>query len=273
MDLSHRGSATQKASSGASSILFPIFAIGRCTNTLLNKCNYDTSDKSNSGHTRSPHDYRLLGIVKVCGRIRRDPNHLDNARNSASNNSHNLHRACRPRAPHRRGAGGVERGDREAQRSVGHGRPALLARREQGFNTTFYICCNPLFPNTFSFSNPFEAELLGWYGLACDYDGILRWAYNSWPADPERDSRYGNWSSGDTYLIYPHARSSVRFERLIDGIEVAEKVRTLRRLGVDTSAVDAVLQRILAADINDPREPWQQLLTDARTALDSLSRQ
>lgn len=38
-------------------------------------------------------------------------------------------------------------------------------------------------------------------------------------------------------------------------------------------AVDAVLQRILAADINDPREPWQQLLTDARTALDSLSRQ
>lgn len=149
----------------------------------------------------------------------------------------------------------------------------ILARREQGFNTTFYICCNPLFPNTFSFSNPFEAELLGWYGLACDYDGMLRWAYNSWPADPERDSRYGNWSSGDTYLIYPHARSSVRFERLIDGIEVAEKVRTLRRLGVDTSTVDAVLQRILAADINDPREPWQQLLTDARTALDSLSRQ
>lgn len=152
-------------------------------------------------------------------------------------------------------------------------RDDILARREQGFNTTFYICCNPLFPNTFSFSNPFEAELLGWYGLACDYDGMLRWAYNSWPADPERDSRYGNWSSGDTYLIYPHARSSVRFERLIDGIEVAEKVRTLRRLGVDTSAVDAVLQRILAADINDPREPWQQLLTDARTALDSLSRQ
>lgn len=148
----------------------------------------------------------------------------------------------------------------------------ILSRRAEGFNTTFYICCNPAFPNTFTASEPFEAELLGWYGLACDYDGMLRWAYNSWPADPATDSRYGNWTSGDTFLIYPYARSSVRFERLIDGIEVAEKVRTLRTMGIDTSEVEAALEAIRTLDINDPTQPWRDILTNAREALNRASR-
>lgn len=148
----------------------------------------------------------------------------------------------------------------------------ILSRRAEGFTTTFYICCNPAFPNTFTTSQPFEAELLGWYGLAMDYDGMLRWAYNSWPADPACDSRYGNWTSGDTFLVYPYARSSVRFERLIDGIEIAEKVRTLRAMGVDTSEIEAALDAIRTADINDPTQPWCELLTTAREALNRASR-
>ena len=148
----------------------------------------------------------------------------------------------------------------------------ILARREQGYNTTFYVCCNPRYPNTFTTSSPYEAELLGWYGLANDYDGMLRWAYNSWPADPQRDSRYGNWTSGDTYLIYPYARSSIRFERLIDGIEVAEKVRTLRAAGIDTSEVERALELIRTTDVNDPKQPWQQIIAEARKALNSVSR-
>ncbi|MDE6085054.1 MAG: hypothetical protein K2G40_01455, partial [Muribaculaceae bacterium] len=55
----------------------------------------------------------------------------------------------------------------------------IVDRRSHGFNTTFYVCCGPLFPNTFTYSDPYEAELLGWYGIALDYDGMLRWAYNS----------------------------------------------------------------------------------------------
>lgn len=147
----------------------------------------------------------------------------------------------------------------------------ILARREKGFNTTFYICCNPEFPNTFTCSQPYEAELLGWYGIACDYDGMLRWAYNSWPADPQHDSRFGNWTSGDTYLVYPYARSSIRFERLVDGIEVAEKIRTLRRMGIDTSEVEAVLAKIRATNVNDPRKPWRQIIREAREALNEVS--
>lgn len=148
----------------------------------------------------------------------------------------------------------------------------IINRRANNFNTTFYVCCGPAFPNTFTSSEPFEAELLGWYGLAWDYDGMLRWAYNSWPADPQSDSRYGNWSSGDTYLVYPYNRSSVRFERLIDGIETAEKVRALRAAGVDVSGVEAVLEEIRNSDVNDPQQPWQATTKKARKALNEASR-
>ena len=145
-------------------------------------------------------------------------------------------------------------------------------RRAQGFYTTFYICCNPSFPNTFTTSAPYESELLGWYNLAHDYDGMLRWAYNSWAADPEYDSRFGKWMSGDTYLVYPFNRSSVRFEKLIDGIEVAEKVRLLRSEGVDVSEVETVLEMIRAAEITDYEQPWHQIVLEARLALDEASR-
>ena len=145
-------------------------------------------------------------------------------------------------------------------------------RREQGFYTTFYVCCHPSYPNTFSCSQPYESELLGWYNIAHDYDGMLRWAYNSWAADPAYDSRFAKWISGDTYLVYPFNRSSVRFEKLIDGIEVAEKVRQLRRDGVDVSALEAVFQKICDAEITDYNHPWHELMSEARKALDEASR-
>ena len=145
-------------------------------------------------------------------------------------------------------------------------------RREQGFYTTFYVCCHPSYPNTFSCSQPYESELLGWYNIAHDYDGMLRWAYNSWAADPAYDSRFAKWISGDTYLVYPFNRSSVRFEKLIDGIEVAEKVRQLRRDSVDVSALEAVFQKICDAEITDYNHPWHEVMMEARKVLDEISR-
>ncbi len=146
----------------------------------------------------------------------------------------------------------------------------IVARRAQGFNTTFYVCCGPFYPNTFTFSDPYEAELLGWYGLVSDYDGMLRWAYNSWPENPELDSRYGNWSSGDTYLVYPYNRSSVRFERLIDGIEVAEKVRILRKEGANLDELNKVLDEMNNMNINDSKLPWMKMVVKANKALNKL---
>ena len=145
-------------------------------------------------------------------------------------------------------------------------------RREKGHYTTFYVCCNPKYPNTFTTSQPFEAEMLGWYNIACDYDGMLRWAYNSWAADPQYDSRYGNWMSGDTYFVYPYNRSSIRFERLIDGIENAEKIRQLRKEGAQMPELEAALEKIRATNAHDPKLPWQQIIAESRAALEAVSR-
>ena len=148
----------------------------------------------------------------------------------------------------------------------------IAMRRAQGYTTTFYVCCNPSFPNTFTTSQPYEAELLGWKNIAHDYDGFLRWAYNSWAENPQYDSRFGNWMSGDTYFVYPYNRSSMRFERLIDGIEVSEKIRALRSAGVDMSGVDAVLEKIRSMKITDYEQPWKEIVIEARKALDDASR-
>ena len=146
----------------------------------------------------------------------------------------------------------------------------IVKRREQGFNTTFYVCCGPAFPNTFTCSQPYEAELLGWYAVAADYDGMLRWAYNSWPADPCMDSRFGNWSSGDTYLVYPYNRSSIRFERLIDGIEVFEKIHLLRKQGLEMEKLNHLLEELQQMNINDGSLPWRNWIERANQVLNAL---
>ena len=94
--------------------------------------------------------------------------------------------------------------------------------------STYYICCTPPKPNTFVFSPPVESRWLGWYTIAKDYDGLLRWAYDAWTADPLRDSRHIYWASGDCFLVYPSAASSIRFEKMREGIVDHEKILILR---------------------------------------------
>lgn len=104
----------------------------------------------------------------------------------------------------------------------------LAERKAKGYKTTIYVCLHPQKPNTFTFSPPAEAEWLGLFVAANGLDGFLRWAYNSWNADPLKCTDFGKWPSGDCFLVYPGAQSSIRFERLRDGIEAAEKIRLLR---------------------------------------------
>lgn len=148
----------------------------------------------------------------------------------------------------------------------------IVMRRKNNQNTTFYVCCGPYFPNTFTWSQPYEAEMLGWLNVAFDYDGMLRWAYNSWPENPMLDSRFGRWPAGDTYLTYPYGYSSLRFERLIDGIENAEKVRRLRATGVDTSLMDEHLKKITATNFLDSNQPWESIVKQANEILSAISR-
>jgi hypothetical protein len=108
------------------------------------------------------------------------------------------------------------------------GAEELRERSRNRFTTTYYVCCNPPQPNTFVFSAPVESRYIGWYAAAHGYDGFLRWAYDAWPADPMRDARHTLWPAGDCFLVYPGGNSSIRFEKLREGIVDYEKIRILR---------------------------------------------
>ncbi len=115
--------------------------------------------------------------------------------------------------------------------AYGHDFPqdVLARRRAEGKISTYYTCCTEGFPNTFTFSPPAEAAWMAVHTLGGDYDGYLRWSYNSWTRDPLRDSRFRSWAAGDTYCMYPGPRSSIRFERLIEGLQICEKIVQMRK--------------------------------------------
>ena len=74
------------------------------------------------------------------------------------------------------------------------------------------------------------------------YDGYLRWAYNSWVKNPLHDTRFRQWPAGDTSMVYPYGRSSVRFEKLVEGIQAYEKVRILREEFVATGNTEKLIE-------------------------------
>jgi hypothetical protein len=120
----------------------------------------------------------------------------------------------------------------------------VKGRSSHQHTSTFYICCTPPMPNTFVFSPPIEGRWLGWYAIAHHYDGFLRWAYDAWPADPLRDARFGSWAAGDCFLVYPGANSSIRYEKLREGIVDFEKIRIIRQLALKSS--DKTVKNLVA---------------------------
>ena len=149
----------------------------------------------------------------------------------------------------------------------------VQARRAQGQVTTFYVCCGPRRPNTFTFSPTSEQVWLGYYAAANGLDGFLRWAFVNWPRDPLYDSSFGPWPAGDTFLLYPGPRSSVRWEMLRDGIEEAEKIRLLRGKGAVGAELNAVLPLFdfKAAEKSDAAV-LDALVARARAAVDAAAR-
>ena len=105
----------------------------------------------------------------------------------------------------------------------------LAARAQRGQLSTWYTCCTEKYPNGFTFSPPAEHVWIGWYTAAKNMQGYLRWAYNSWVADPVNDSRFRTWPAGDTYQVYPGPVTSIRFEKMIEGVQDFEKLRILKK--------------------------------------------
>ena len=117
----------------------------------------------------------------------------------------------------------------------------LAARKAAGRVTTVYTCCTEAEPNILSNNNPSDAAWLPLYAISKGFDGYLHWSWINWNQTPLEDTRFRLFSAGDTYLFYPGPRSSIRHERLREGIQMAEKIRLLRESGVDMAEVDAAL--------------------------------
>lgn len=110
----------------------------------------------------------------------------------------------------------------------------IASRRAEGRITTFYVCLDPKRPNTFVVSPPAESVWLGYYTAVNGYDGMLRWAFTTWPENPLHETRYSchpwrrDLPPGDEFMVYPGPRSSVHWELTRDGIEEWEKLRVIR---------------------------------------------
>jgi hypothetical protein len=104
----------------------------------------------------------------------------------------------------------------------------LMERKATGKPSTYYTACQPQRPNCFTFSPLDEAVWIGWYAMAKGYTGYLRWAFNNWTESTLTDTRFRTWPAADCYFVYPGPRSSIRFEKLIEGIQDFEKIRILK---------------------------------------------
>lgn len=150
----------------------------------------------------------------------------------------------------------------------------LLRRKGEGKISTYYTSCTHCSPNTFTFSDPAESVWLGFYLAKDEVDGFLRWAYNSWVTDPLKDSRFRSWAGGDTFLVYPEGRSSIRFEKLREGIQVYEKIKILKKEYTETNNTLGLkkIEEILSIfDLDDfPHIPAHVTVEKALNAINGL---
>ena len=103
-------------------------------------------------------------------------------------------------------------------------------RKDNNLLTTVYTCCTESEPNIFSNSLPAEAAFLPIHVAANGLDGYLHWSWINWDEHPLTDTRFRKFGAGDTYCYYPGNRSSVRFERLVEGIQQFEKIQIMKRV-------------------------------------------
>ncbi len=98
----------------------------------------------------------------------------------------------------------------------------------------WYVCCEPLYPNTFISSPLLESRLIGSLTAFIHFDGFLRWNYTVWPEHPRGKVCYNYplWHAGDTHFVYPSHNGrpllTLRYKALKRGIEDFELISLLR---------------------------------------------
>ncbi len=149
-------------------------------------------------------------------------------------------------------------------------------RHRQGKETSYHITSNNEYPNLYLHSLSAEAVWFGWYAAAQDIDGIHLMNFNNWNKDVLIDARLSKRSTGSTHLIYPNARSSIRYERLIEGIQDYEKIRILRKQFAEDhnkkekmQLIDEILSDFIIERL--PRESASQMVFNGQELLNQLS--
>ena len=150
-------------------------------------------------------------------------------------------------------------------------RSLLADRNAAGKSTTVYTCTGHI-PGSFSLSAPGESYWTMLYSYSVGGTGYLRWAYDSWVANPLQDTTHCNFEAGDCFLIFPDekgaanpvAHSSLRLEKMAQGVRDVNKLMTIRaNCPAMESAVDT-----LAATVKPNYDSSGYYLTDAgKTAL------
>lgn len=144
---------------------------------------------------------------------------------------------------------------------------AVAEHLQQDKRITFYTCCSPLRPNTFTFSPPAESAFLGWHAAALNFSGYLRWAYNSWVDNQMVESRFSRFPAGDCFMVYPGG-SSIRMERLVEGIQDYEKIRILRAesKGKKLEKLNEVIKKFAVQPVG-PEVDIEGMLKEGKAAL------
>lgn len=153
----------------------------------------------------------------------------------------------------------------------------IARRRAKGQLTLMYTCCATPAPSQFSNSDPADGAYIPIYATATGHDGYLHWSYMNWNNNPLEDSRFHMFAPGDTYFIYPDGRSSIRYERMVEGIQMSEKIRILRAEMVKEKDVtglqkleDALLP--IRTGAMNPWYPTSTVVDRLQEALDELSK-
>ena len=107
----------------------------------------------------------------------------------------------------------------------------------------WYVCCEPIYPNTFIASPLVESRLIGYITALINFDGFLRWNYTVWPGDPRKRISYNYplWFAGDTNFVYPSSNGrpllTLRYKALKRGIEEFELITMLRKKRDDSDEI------------------------------------
>ena len=153
----------------------------------------------------------------------------------------------------------------------------LASRRAKGWTSLMYTCCATPAPSQFSNSDTADGAYLPVYSTATGFDGYLHWSFTNWTDNPLTDTRFHMFAPGDTYFVYPDSRSSIRYERMLEGIQMSEKIRILRNEFTQNADIDglAALEEALTpirSGAMTTYYPTSKVINSLQKAIDKLSK-